>query len=305
MKTCVKCGKKGIFLWLSKQGHCEQCAAETRIVQKATEYPYITSKTPRSSNNPTQTTIDYPYIKNKTQFSNDAPKAFAAPKPTVATSEYQIKAPHAIGECRAKYKYSNVPVAGIQHAQPDFSTLEVGGKIDLVHEPDNEYDKKAVRVEFNGQKLGYIIKESQHQSMILDFQRRGDPIYAAIWGYDKEQSRIYLYIAYYKNLMEGLENCESAIATLTKTSKKDDFDSRRDENLLLNTNGDPLQLEYNDETETYWVRDDVGNEIGELSKSISAKMMTKESNSELIAFLEEITESDEGKYGARIRVYFK
>ena len=30
MKTCVKCGKKGPFLWLSKNGYCEECAREIK-----------------------------------------------------------------------------------------------------------------------------------------------------------------------------------------------------------------------------------------------------------------------------------
>ncbi len=37
MRTCVKCGKKGLFLWLSKNGYCESCAIIIREEQKKAE----------------------------------------------------------------------------------------------------------------------------------------------------------------------------------------------------------------------------------------------------------------------------
>ena len=37
MKTCVKCGKKGLFLWLSKNGYCESCAIIIREEQQKAE----------------------------------------------------------------------------------------------------------------------------------------------------------------------------------------------------------------------------------------------------------------------------
>lgn len=38
-------------------------------------------------------------------------------------------------------------------------TLEVGSHIDLEAEPDNPYDKDAVKLLYNGQKIGYIAKK--------------------------------------------------------------------------------------------------------------------------------------------------
>ena len=38
-------------------------------------------------------------------------------------------------------------------------TLEVGSLIDLEAEPDNPYDKDAVKLLFNGPKIGYIAKK--------------------------------------------------------------------------------------------------------------------------------------------------
>jgi hypothetical protein len=49
-------------------------------------------------------------------------------------------------------------IAGIPHAKPDLSLLAVGSLLTLVREPENPYDPNAIRVEFNGKKLGYIPK---------------------------------------------------------------------------------------------------------------------------------------------------
>lgn len=50
------------------------------------------------------------------------------------------------------------PLAGFQyHAGKSlWPQLRVGDALDLVREPDNPHDTKAVRVEWRGQKLGYV-----------------------------------------------------------------------------------------------------------------------------------------------------
>lgn len=50
------------------------------------------------------------------------------------------------------------PLAGFQyHAGATlWSQLQPGDALQLVREADNEYDDKAVRVEWHGQKLGYL-----------------------------------------------------------------------------------------------------------------------------------------------------
>lgn len=50
------------------------------------------------------------------------------------------------------------PLAGFQyHAGKQlWDEMKVGDALTLVREPDNPYDAKAVRVEWRGQKLGYV-----------------------------------------------------------------------------------------------------------------------------------------------------
>ncbi|QLQ26813.1 MAG: HIRAN domain-containing protein [Dechloromonas sp.] len=50
------------------------------------------------------------------------------------------------------------PLAGFQYhrAEAVWPLLSVGAALDLVREPDNAHDSRAVRVDWQGQKLGYV-----------------------------------------------------------------------------------------------------------------------------------------------------
>jgi hypothetical protein len=51
-------------------------------------------------------------------------------------------------------------IAGASYCEKSaLETLTVGTYIDLVPEPDNEYDKNAVKLICNGRKIGYISKK--------------------------------------------------------------------------------------------------------------------------------------------------
>lgn len=50
------------------------------------------------------------------------------------------------------------PLAGFQFHEGKrlWEDLRVGDRLDLIREPDNAYDPRAVRVEWQGRKLGYV-----------------------------------------------------------------------------------------------------------------------------------------------------
>lgn len=55
-------------------------------------------------------------------------------------------------------------VAGLSHACPQgIYKTHKGYTVTLTHEPENEYDARAIRVDYNGQKLGYIPAEQTAQ----------------------------------------------------------------------------------------------------------------------------------------------
>lgn len=88
-----------------------------------------------------------------------------------------------------KYAYEEVLVVGAKHLK-DKSGIKEAEEYDTVYlipEPDNPYDPDAIRVEDTDErKLGYISKDSNIQSMIHDFRRRGDDVEAMIDGVSKE-----------------------------------------------------------------------------------------------------------------------
>ena len=88
-----------------------------------------------------------------------------------------------------KYAYDEVLVVGAKYLE-DKSGIKEAEEYDtvyLVPEPDNPYDPDAIRVEDSDErKLGYISKDSNIQSMIHDFTRRGDDVEAMIDGVSKE-----------------------------------------------------------------------------------------------------------------------
>lgn len=52
----------------------------------------------------------------------------------------------------------NSPLAGSQYYAVDqfWSEIKVGDALELIREPDNKHDRKAIRVEWHGHKLGYL-----------------------------------------------------------------------------------------------------------------------------------------------------
>jgi hypothetical protein len=81
---------------------------------------------------------------------------------------------------RVQMLVQNSPLAGFRHAEaadawPD---LRQGDELTLVREPDNAFDKNAVRVEWRGRKLGYVPRrENSALAWALD---RGETLRARV-----------------------------------------------------------------------------------------------------------------------------
>lgn len=83
-------------------------------------------------------------------------------------------------EARVQMLVQNSPLAGFRHAEaaavlPD---LRRGDELTLVREPDNAFDRNAVRVEWQGRKLGYVPRrENAALAWALD---RGETLRARV-----------------------------------------------------------------------------------------------------------------------------
>ena len=80
----------------------------------------------------------------------------------------------------ARLLIQDSPLAGFRYhaGHRVWQDLAVGDRLELIREPDNRFDPNAVRIEWYGEKLGYVPrKENATLAWALD---RGDPIRARI-----------------------------------------------------------------------------------------------------------------------------
>ena len=231
--------------------------------------------------------------RSSTTLQNKNPAKPARPNATV---------PSSFGGYKIAYHYKDNGIA--MPNMENCMAVKIGTELPLVPEPDNEYDNRAIKIMAGDQFLGYVYK-GQIQDMIHDFTERNEVIYAAFQGVEDETEKPSMVIAFYQNPFEKYARYDSIKATLTKTSKKIDGFENRQDNFFAVERGNTLELEYDDETETYIVTNDMGNELGEISKSVSAKIQEREDTDEPICIVDEVTETDDGKYGAKVIIYFK
>ena len=72
------------------------------------------------------------------------------------------------------------PIAGFQFHDGDalWDQLTVGQPLTLAREPDNRYDKRAVRVDWQGHKLGYVPR--MENAAVAQMLERGQTLQARI-----------------------------------------------------------------------------------------------------------------------------
>lgn len=80
-----------------------------------------------------------------------------------------------------------VNLAGVQYSdyQLVFKGLKAGTVLQLVGEPSNKWDNKAVRVQYNGIKLGYLPRFSIQQSEVWNAHSRGSKCMAVVTAFHK------------------------------------------------------------------------------------------------------------------------
>lgn len=82
-----------------------------------------------------------------------------------------VATPMARAAAPRKVEPQRSPVAGFQYRQGEaiWPLLMVGASLSLVREPGNAYDPRAVRVDWQGQKLGYVPRiDNAAASHLLD-----------------------------------------------------------------------------------------------------------------------------------------
>ncbi len=73
----------------------------------------------------------------------------------------------------------------IKNINEIFPKLEKGDKLDLYRQSDNEYDKYAILVKFNGEKLGYVPRSDN--KILANLMDAGKEIYGKIVDLNMEK----------------------------------------------------------------------------------------------------------------------
>lgn len=214
----------------------------------------------------------------------------AVPKPEPRSSLKGTKLLDSIiidGEdCEAIYKYNDVRI--YKH-YCDISQLSLYTRLTLKSEPENEYDPKAVALYDNNRKIGYLLK-GKLQEMANDWQKRDEPMRAMISKLEENNICIDLY--FYEAPSKHISSWKNKIVTLSG-NKLDDFQNNIS---TLECDAQKLDLEYDYDKGQYLISD--GNlDIGYIPKSFEEKPMA--------CYLEKISETANGKYTVKVKVYYK
>lgn len=81
-----------------------------------------------------------------------------------------------------------INLAGVQYSdyqKLSSKVLKPGLVLALIGEPNNPFDKLAIRVEYAGYRLGYIPRQTIHQSEIWNAHRRGCKCIAVLTAFNK------------------------------------------------------------------------------------------------------------------------
>lgn len=188
------------------------------------------------------------------------------------------------------YQYFNVEIAMASKYIHDFTDINLGEHLCFVQEPQNPYDNRAVQVWKKDQMLGYVY-HGKIQDMINDFITRNEPVYGIISSIYPAETKVFFNLGFYR--MRANEPLGKIIASgrLTAGSGEEAQD-----NMLICSPGDEVDIEYNDEKERYEVY--CGGYIGCLPKSLEQYADTN-----VIMVISDIKTLDSGKDSVVIDVH--
>lgn len=175
-----------------------------------------------------------------------------------------------------------------------------GKKITFKQEPENEYDRHAVALYLNEEKIGYLYR-GRTQDMVNDWVKKGD----FFWGYinkiDVENTTATFKIGFYK----CIDDLEMKSFRLTRVTKKvSEYGNSRFENLECCSDGDIVTYETSYETDNYIITDEGGNELGELGTKAGEWINENEGSIKLVR-INNIEKTESGSLKADIEFFYR
>lgn len=108
--------------------------------------------------------------------------------PAVASTVVVAAAPAAAQDTRRTIPLQRSAVAGFQFHQGEqvWPALTIGAPLTLTREPENRFDPLAIRVEWNGQKIGYAPRAANE--IAAGLMDRGETLSASIVALTKDDN---------------------------------------------------------------------------------------------------------------------
>ena len=145
-------------------------------------------------------------------------------------------------------------------------------RIGFKQEVENVYDKETIVAFFDDKKIGLLYKGNCRDILNKSLGTQKDDFLAFVKRIDLENNFAELIIGFYEPI-----NFNNVIeAKLLKTNKIDYYtDEKRQEQVELLSENDIVTLKEDIENECLIVESDIGNELGELSASVSKKILDR------------------------------
>lgn len=164
-----------------------------------------------------------------------------------------------IGDCILLYRYEE-NICFIDNTA-DVLHGHGGEALIFIKEPDNTYDKNAVAIYLDNNKIGYVYR-GKVQDMINDWYNRGEPVRGHINRIDTANNKASYKIGFYR----PIDYYDYRTFKLIYINKKVDEYNKRSDYLVDCEAGDYVSIQLNYSNLHYYVYTTSGYEIGELGK---------------------------------------
>jgi len=208
-------------------------------------------------------------------------------------TENKVSVPSEINGYPMAYHYENVKIAVLRGQEPDYTLIEAGVTVELIQEPTNKHDKNAVMIMANGVKFGYVYK-GKLQDMVNDFINSDYPIFSCVTTINPTDNIIKIFLGFYRGKHDAYQNLINSGKPFKKFKLTSNSNGEMQSNIsycnIGDYKGDEVAISYDYEKEKHLAS--CGVDIGFFPAS-AEKYLGGSVNT---AFLDEITENDNGKY---------
>lgn len=152
----------------------------------------------------------------------------------------------------------------------NLDSIKILSRIGFSQDTENEYDKDTIVAYFGDKKIGLLYNGNCRDILKKKLENQNDNFIALVRKIDFENNIVELIIGFYEPI-----NPDNVIeAKLLKTNKIDYYtNEKRQEQVELLSVKDIVTLKEDFENECLIVESDTGNELGELSASVSKKIL--------------------------------